>query len=131
MSWGLYKLAPDGAVARRMAFAMRKRGMGVTDLSAKSGVSLCSVSNYVNNKAIPSRRTIARLASALDVQQEWLAGIAGAEEVVQEVKKEEEMPSALISAFQALSDKNKAYLLETAILLQVKQGLEAKGVKAS
>ncbi len=114
-----YGRKPDGTIARRMCLAMRKSGLGVMDLAAKAMVSPSSVSTYVNNKALPTRRTALRLASSLGCHVDWLLGVTGTDAC--DSVGSTETPDVLIEMYRRLSDSSKRYLLETAVLLQVKE----------
>lgn len=113
----LYGIKVDGTVARRLAIAMQAAGLGVMDTAAHAMVSPSGVSNYVNNKAIPSRRTATRIATVLGVSVEWLLGITGTD-AVDDGKNRLERPDALLTMYQRLSESSRRYLLETAALLQ-------------
>ena len=115
----LYGIKTDGTVARRFAIAMQKAGLGVMDTAAQAMVSPSGVSNYVNNKAIPTRRTATRLAAVLGVSVEWLLGITGTD-AVDDGKNKLERPDALLQMYQRLSESSRRHLLETAALLQFK-----------
>ena len=76
--------APTAAFARRLAVAMRERGMRQADviraaegLGSRLGKS--QMSQYVGGKTMPRRRVMATLAEVLGVDAEWLSG-RGADE---------------------------------------------------
>ena len=106
-------------VAFRLAKAMAKKKLDGKTLAARSGVAVSGISTYLNSKAEPSRRTAERLAGALGVTVDWLLGVAPLEiESDDNLSKE-----ALEHLYEGLTDKNKRYLLDTAVLLnKVQQG---------
>jgi len=53
--------------ANRLKDAMDKRGLTQEQLAAATGVSQPAISNMVNRNCRPQRRTISKLAAALDV----------------------------------------------------------------
>ena len=126
----LYKMNPDGVIARRLAIAMRKNGMGVIDLHEHSGVAMAGISGYLNGRSVPTRRTAMRLAKSLNVNDRWLMGIGGSDNVVEApTEGYNDVPAALFSIYNELTDRSKNYLRETALLLKTQEGLMAKGAE--
>ena len=111
------------SVAYRLQLAMDKKGLDGKTLAAKSGVSACSISSYLNSRALPTRRTAVRLSAILSVGVDWLLGVAPleVESEVHDVSQE-----TLVSLFEGLNSKNKKYLIETAVLLNKVQSMEQK-----
>lgn len=60
--------------ARRIRQILDLRGMRAQDLSERSGVSKASISQYINGKNKPSRKSAEALAEVLDVDPLWLMG---------------------------------------------------------
>ena len=60
--------------SQRLRQAMSERGINLSTLSAKSGVAKSCISEYLKGKYDPKMPTIAKLATALRVSEEWLSG---------------------------------------------------------
>lgn len=104
-------------ISYRLAYIMKKRKFDGKSLSHDSGVSESSISNYINNHAEPTRRTLLKLAAALNVSVEWLSGFA-AFDVIQ---TDADNPDALVQMYNGLNERHRRYLLETAVLLNAVQ----------
>lgn len=108
-------------ISERLAEAMRIRKMTVSELSRKSKTPHPRISNILSGKTLnPRIGTMARLAVALDVSVEWLAG--GGEDILahqpNEVKaKKEEFPvtyeelilKELMNKLQGLTSSQKKH----------------------
>lgn len=106
-------------VAYRLQRAMDKKRLDGKTLAARSGVAVSGISCYLNSRAEPTRRTAEKLAATLGVTVDWLLGVAPLE-----VESDANMSvEALNSLYEGLSDKNKRYLIETAVLLNRVQGV--------
>ncbi|SDR90901.1 helix-turn-helix domain-containing protein [Actinopolymorpha singaporensis] len=57
----------------RLVSARKRRGLTITALSGKSQISTKSISDYENNKKVPSRDTLRHLAEALEVSVAYLS----------------------------------------------------------
>ena len=71
-------------VSERIKKAMSMRGISAADLSAKSGVSEPSISQYVNAKHAPDNRAAGKLAKVLDVSPIWLMGFENVPMIINE-----------------------------------------------
>jgi repressor LexA len=60
------------SLGERIKYYRKKLGLSQDVLSVKSGISSPSISDYENNKAIPRRQTLEKLAQALNVDIEEL-----------------------------------------------------------
>ena len=60
--------------ANRLKQAMRLRNIKATDLSAKTGISKSSLSEYINGKYEAKQDGVYLLSKALDVNEAWLMG---------------------------------------------------------
>jgi Zn-dependent peptidase ImmA (M78 family)/transcriptional regulator with XRE-family HTH domain len=60
-------------VPARLTAARKRRGTTITALSADSGISTKSLSEYENSKKEPSRETVARLSKTLRVPPEYFS----------------------------------------------------------
>jgi Zn-dependent peptidase ImmA (M78 family)/DNA-binding XRE family transcriptional regulator len=58
----------------RLAAARKRRGWTLTKLATETGLSRASLSTYENQHQDPSSQTLAALASALEVEQDFLTG---------------------------------------------------------
>jgi SOS-response transcriptional repressor LexA len=58
------------SLGERIKYYRKKLGLSQDVLSVKSGISSPSISDYENNKAIPRRQTLEKLAQALNVDIE-------------------------------------------------------------
>ena len=105
-------------VAYRLQLAMQKKRLDGRTLAAKSGVSTAGISAYLNSRSEPTRRTAERLAAALGVSTDWLLGVTPLE---LETEDSGPAPETLANLYRGLTDRNKKYLLETALLLQKAQ----------
>lgn len=68
---------PDEAFRREVAARIREAlrlGGGNTAISAKTGIPLRTLANYVSEKSEPKIGALVRLAAACQVPLEWLAG---------------------------------------------------------
>lgn len=61
-------------ISIRLQDAMTLRGLSASDLARASGVSNAQLTNYKQGKYEPKAETIRKLAYALNVSEEWLAG---------------------------------------------------------
>lgn len=59
----------------RLMEAMAKKSLKQKELSELSNVPQGAISNYCNDKGLPSVEGLYRLAKSLDVSMEWLLGI--------------------------------------------------------
>lgn len=65
--------------ARRLSKSIQDRGFTAADLARLIGVSNTAVSNWVNGRTIPRPQTLADIARALGVTEQYLlAGVANA-----------------------------------------------------
>ncbi len=60
--------------ARRLSYALEKKGMKAQELSEKSGVSKASISQYINGAHIPSNISAGKMSEVLGVNPLWLMG---------------------------------------------------------
>lgn len=60
--------------AERLKHAMNERLMNQADLSAESGISKASISQYLSGKNQPKKDNISRLADALGASPDFLLG---------------------------------------------------------
>lgn len=58
----------------RLKELMKRRGVSQTELARCTGLSKSGISQYLSGVYEPSRKTLARLADALEVSPEWLSG---------------------------------------------------------
>lgn len=58
-------------VPERIIAARKRRGLTITALSGRAGLSTKSVSDFENSKKVPSGETISRLATALEVPRDY------------------------------------------------------------
>lgn len=87
----------------RLAEAMRLRGLNMSELAAKSGLSKSSLSRYVSGQVIPRQNAITQLAQALGVSPLWLLGY--------DVSISGKAPNEAQIDFEALTETNKARLM--------------------
>ena len=65
-----------GTLAERIQYAMDKRNMSQADLSRATGISTSNIANIVTGKTKdPQFTNVVRIAMALDVPLNYLAGI--------------------------------------------------------
>jgi predicted XRE-type DNA-binding protein len=62
----------EEAFARTLQTIMEQRGLSQSELAEKMGISQPAISNMLNRNCRPQRRTIQRLAQALDVPENTL-----------------------------------------------------------
>lgn len=64
------------SIGERISFFRKKKGLTVTELAKIIDVSPSTISNYENNKTLPSADNVALLAVALDTtMNEIISGI--------------------------------------------------------
>ena len=61
---------------KRLGEVMQKKGIGRTALKDLTGISLQSISNYLNDKRRPDCEMVAELAEALNVSADYLLGLS-------------------------------------------------------
>lgn len=61
---------------KRLGETMQKKGIGRTALKDLTGISLQSISNYLNDKRRPDCEMVAELAEALNVSADYLLGLS-------------------------------------------------------
>ncbi|SDF77619.1 XRE family transcriptional regulator [Sporomusa acidovorans] len=72
----------------RLKTAMDEKQINQSDLSALTGMSKASISQYLSGKNEPSKKNIAKIAEALKVTEAWLMGLDEEHQPVQQpVKK--------------------------------------------
>lgn len=60
--------------AQRLRHAIKDKGMSQKELAEKTGVSAAAISGYLDGTYMPRKNTLARLAHALDVDEDTLLG---------------------------------------------------------
>lgn len=96
-------------VSERIKKAMSMRGISAADLSAKSGVSEPSISQYVNAKHAPDNRAAGKLAEVLKVSPIWLMGFENVPMYDISIP-EAQAEAARINTFAATIEENKRIL---------------------
>ena len=96
-------------VSERIKKAMSMRGISAADLSAKSGVSGPSISQYVNAKHAPDNITAGKLAEVLKVSPIWLMGFENVPMYDVSIP-EAQAEAARINTFAATIEENKRIL---------------------
>jgi transcriptional regulator with XRE-family HTH domain len=66
-AWGEFIMDPKNRLGIRLREARLSRGLSLSGLQMRSGVSKARLSRYENGHVVPSIRTLARLASALNI----------------------------------------------------------------
>ncbi|MDD6570320.1 MAG: helix-turn-helix transcriptional regulator [Acidaminococcus sp.] len=65
----------DTALVSRLKEIMKKRKITIAELSKITGISNSSLSEYLKGKYSPKQDKIALIATALDVNLDWLIGL--------------------------------------------------------
>ena len=60
--------------AKRLAFALKRKGMIAQELADMSGIHKSSISQYVNGSHAPSNVSAGKMAEVLQVSPVWLMG---------------------------------------------------------
>ena len=60
--------------AKRLAFALKRKGMIAQELADMSGIHKSSISQYVNGSHAPSNVSAGKMAEILQVSPVWLMG---------------------------------------------------------
>jgi len=68
-------------IPARLRSLMQQRGLSLTALAGRSGITVSSISRYLSGKQVPGATALTRLASALGVSLEELTGSAGVPEL--------------------------------------------------
>jgi transcriptional regulator with XRE-family HTH domain len=68
-------------IPARLRSLMQQRGLSLTALAGRSGITVSSISRYLSGKQVPGARALTRLAAALEVSLEELTGSAGVPEL--------------------------------------------------
>ena len=68
-------------IPARLRSLMQQRGLSLTALAGRSGITVSSISRYLSGKQVPGADALTRLASALDVSLEELTGSKGVPEL--------------------------------------------------
>ena len=66
----------ESTFGRRLGEVMQEKGVGRTVLRDLTGISLQSISHYLNDKRNPDCDMVASLAKALDVSADYLLGLS-------------------------------------------------------
>lgn len=103
------------SVAFRLQKAMDAKRFDGICLSECSGVSVSSISGYLNSHSVPTRRTASRLAEALGVEVDWLLGVTPFDQ--SDSCGSMDSPESVSSLYAKLSEKNKELLVQIAVLL--------------
>lgn len=61
-------------IAERLTEAMERYGIGVRELSRRTGINAGDISHYCNGQYTPRRERIHLLSQALNVSPAWLMG---------------------------------------------------------
>ena len=61
-------------ISARLRSLMQQRGLSLTALARRSGITVSSISRYMSGKQVPGAEALTRLASALEVSLEELTG---------------------------------------------------------
>lgn len=102
-------------VARRLQQCMANADMTASELSAKSGVSKYSISQYVNGKHMPSNLSASKIAKVFGVNPLWIMGY----DVAQAISVEDEINRKV----RLLSYRNKLRILERVdLLIEMQEG---------
>lgn len=107
-------------ISYRLGYIMQQKKFDGKTLSKNSNVSESSISNYLNNHAEPTRRTLQKLAKALDVDMEWLSGYSPFDKIYTDTTNNLE---TIINIYNKLNENHKRHLLETAILLKTAENI--------
>ena len=96
----------DDSFGQRINDALTARGWSQKRLEIRSGVSQQHISQIVNGERKPGITTVVKLARALDVSLDWLAGLPPREPGALEPDEEE-----LLKAYRELDEAHQGVVL--------------------
>jgi len=84
------------SIAARLKKAMDAAGKKQADLVRETGLDRGAISSYLSGKYEPKQKAIYKLASALDVSENWLMGYDVPMERSQESKKNDQLAKLIV-----------------------------------
>lgn len=98
--------------SKRLKSIMARRYQTSNSLARITGISQSSIHSYMNEKSFPNEARLKKIASALNVNYDWLVGTSDNEEILEDMtliervsKKLEKLSERELKAVEKLIDE--------------------------